>query len=83
MIKFDGKIVQFGFGAVGKSFFEKVAKEIKFNENKYFVITRDKYEFEGYVNLGGLVANFITSEITKENFKEFLTEHVLKKLGKV
>ena len=39
MINFDGNIVQFGFGAVGKSFYEKVSKEIKFNENKYFVIT--------------------------------------------
>ena len=39
MINFDGKIVQFGFGAVGKSFYEKIAKEIKFNENKYFVIS--------------------------------------------
>ena len=27
MIKFDNNIVQFGFGAVGKSFFEKVSKE--------------------------------------------------------
>ena len=31
MIKFSGKIVQFGFGAVGKSFYEKVKKEIEFN----------------------------------------------------
>ena len=45
MVNFDGKIVQFGFGAVGKSFYEKVSKEIKFNENKYYVITMDKEEF--------------------------------------
>lgn len=69
MIKFDGKIVQFGFGAVGKSFYEKVSKEIKFNENKYFVITRYKYEFDAYINLGGMAANFITCEITKDNFR--------------
>jgi len=68
MIKFDGKIVQFGFGAVGKSFYEKVSKEIKFNENKYFIITMYKEEFHAYMNLGGLVANFITCEITKDNF---------------
>ena len=33
MIKFEGRIVQFGFGAVGKSFYEKITKEIQFNEN--------------------------------------------------
>ena len=38
MIKFDGRIVQFGFGAVGKSFYEKLRKEIRFNENKYYDI---------------------------------------------
>lgn len=70
MIKFDGRIVQFGFGAVGKSFYEKVSNEIKFNENKYFVITRDRFEFQAYVNLGGLVSNFIVSEVTRDNFKE-------------
>ena len=70
MIKFEGRIVQFGFGAVGKSFYEKVSKEIRFNENKYYVITRDAYEFDAYVNLGGIVANFITREVTRENFRE-------------
>ena len=29
MIEFKNRIVQFGFGAVGKSFFEKVSKEVK------------------------------------------------------
>ena len=70
MITFEGKIVQFGFGAVGKSFYEKVSKEIKFNENKYFVVTMDKEEFEAYIYLGGIVANFIEAEVTKSNFKE-------------
>ena len=46
MIKFDGRIVQFGFGAVGKSFYEKLSQEIKFDENKYFVITMDQFEFD-------------------------------------
>jgi len=68
MIKFDGRIVQFGFGAVGKSFYEKVSNEIKFNENKYFVITRYTGEFDAYINLGGIAANFITHEIKKDNF---------------
>ncbi len=70
LIKFDGRIVQFGFGAVGKSFFEKISKEIKFNENKYFVITRDSFEFEAYVNMGGVVSNFCVCEVTKDNYKE-------------
>lgn len=69
MLKFEGKIVQFGFGAVGKSFYEKLSKEIKFNENNYFVITREKSEFQAFVNLGGLVTNFIVSDINKDNFK--------------
>ena len=70
MIKYEGQIVQFGFCAVGKSFYEKISKEIRFNENKYFVITRDCFEFEAYVNLGGMVSNFIVHEVTKENFRE-------------
>ena len=40
MLRFNGKIVQFGFGAVGKSFFENVKKEIKFNENNYLTVQR-------------------------------------------
>lgn len=76
MIKFDGKIVQFGFGAVGKSFYEKVSKEIKFDENQYFVITRDKSEFEAYINLGGMVANFLVYEVTKDNFQEIFEKHL-------
>lgn len=70
MIKFEGRIVQFGFGAVGKSFFEKISQEIKFNENKYFIITRDKFEFDAYINLGGIASNFIVSEITRDNFRQ-------------
>ena len=70
MIKFEGRIVQFGFGAVGKSFYEKVTKEITFHESKYFVITRDKEEFDAYVNLGGLVSNFLVREVTRDNFSQ-------------
>ena len=70
MIKFEGRIVQFGFGAVGKSFYEKLGKEVRFNENKYYVITREQYEFEAYVNLGGIVSNFIVSEVTRDNFRQ-------------
>ncbi len=70
MIRFDGRIVQFGFGAVGKSFYEKLPLEIQFNESDYYVITREETEFPDYVNLGGIVSNFILKDITRENFKE-------------
>ena len=76
MIKFDGRIVQFGFGAVGKSFYEKVKKEIKFNEYEYYVITRYPEEFEAYVDLGGIVANFSLQEITKANFREIFDHYL-------
>ena len=76
MIEFNGKIVQFGFGAVGKSFFEKLTKEIKFDERNYYVITMDKFEFEAYINLGGIVSNFITAEITRDNFKEIFGKYL-------
>ena len=70
MITFEGRIVQFGFGAVGKSFFEKLPKEIRYKENNYYVVTRDSGEFKAYVNLGGIVQNFLVREVTRENFRE-------------
>ena len=78
MISFDGKIVQFGFGAVGKSFYEKVAKEIRFKEYHYYVITREEYEFDAFVNLGGMIANFVVAEVTRENFKEVFGQYLNK-----
>lgn len=76
MIKFDGRIVQFGFGAVGKSFYEKVSNEIKFDENKYFVISRYAGEFDAFINLGGMAANFLTYEITKDNFRPIFGKYL-------
>ena len=76
MVKFEGKIVEFGFGAVGKSFYEKVQKEIKFNENNYYVITADKSEFNAYINMGGMVANFVESNVSKDNFKEVFEKYL-------
>ena len=76
MVKYEGKIVQFGFGAVGKSFYEKVQKEIKFNENNYYVITADKSEFNAYINMGGMVANFVESNVSKDNFKEVFEKYL-------
>lgn len=76
MIKYSGKIVQFGFGAVGKSFFEKVSHEIKYNENNYIVITRDKEEFLAYINLGGIASNFHVCDINKDNFQEIFSKYL-------
>ncbi len=76
MITFNGKIVQFGFGAVGKSFFEKISKEIKFDEYKYFVITKSDSEFEAYINLGGVMSNFIVAEINRENYKDIFGKYL-------
>lgn len=76
MINYNGRIVQFGFGAVGKSFYEKISKEIKFNEYKYFVITRDQTEFEAYINLGGIASNFITAEITRDNWQDIFSQYL-------
>ena len=76
MVKFEGRIVQFGFGAVGKSFYEKVQKEIKFNENNYYVITADKSEFNAFINLGGMVANFVEANVTKDNFKKVFEKYL-------
>ncbi len=70
MIKYDGRIVQFGFGAVGKSFYEKLAQEIRYQENKYYVITANPEEFEDYINLGGISQNFVVSEVDRDNFAQ-------------
>ena len=77
MITYDGRIVQFGFGAVGKSFFEKLKKEIDYDENKYYVITREPDEFEAFINLGGLVSNFIVQKLQERIIKAFLS-HIWK-----
>ena len=74
MIKFDGRIVQFGFGAVGKSFFEKISKEIKYNEYHYHVVTMDSDEYKAYINLGGIGENFHVKEVKKENYEEVFGE---------
>jgi len=76
MIKFTGKIIQLGFGAVGKSFFELIPKEIRFDKTKYFVITKNDEEFEYYKELGGVENNFIHRELNKENFESFLGKYL-------
>ena len=69
MIEFKNRIVQLGFGAVGKSFFEKISKEIKFNKEDYFVISRDKLEYTFFLELGGKLGNFIVTDINRKNYK--------------
>ena len=59
MIKFDKRIVQCGFGAVGKSFYEK-----------------DSFEFEAFINMGGMTENFIVQDINKDNFKEVFEKYL-------
>ncbi len=76
MIEFDKKIVQLGFGAVGKSFFEKVSKEIKFDINKYFVISRDKLEYSFFIELGGNINNFIVADINRNNFEKVFSNYI-------
>lgn len=74
MLKFNNNIVQFGFGAVGKSFFEKLSKEIDYNENNYYVVTKDKTEFAAYINLGGIAQNFFIYDINEDNFIEVFSK---------
>ena len=76
MIEFKNRIVQFGFGAVGKSFFEKISKEIKFDKDKYFVISRDRLEYTFFLELDGNIGNFIVADITRENFKKVFSKYL-------
>lgn len=76
MIEFKNKIIQFGFGAVGKSFFEKVSKEIKFDKDKYFVISRNKLEYTFFLELGGNIGNFIVADINRKNFKNIFSKYL-------
>ena len=76
MIVFNNRIVQFGFGAVGKSFFEKVSKEIKFDINNYFVISKNKLEYTFFLELGGNIGNFIVANINRNNYKEIFSKYL-------
>lgn len=76
MIEFKNKIVQLGFGAVGKSFFEKISKEIKFDKDKYFIISRDKLEYTFFIELGGKLGNFIVADINRKNFKQIFSKYL-------
>ena len=76
MIEFKNRIVQFGFGAVGKSFFEKISKEIKFDIDNYYVISRNKLEYTFFLELGGKVGNFIVADIKRNNYKRIMEKYL-------
>ncbi len=76
MIEFKNKIVQLGFGAVGKSFFEKISKEIKYDKNKYFVISRNKLEYTFFLELGGNIGNFIVADINRANYQKIFSQYL-------
>ena len=76
MIEFKNRIVQFGFGAVGKSFYEKIFKEIKFNKENYYVISRNKLEYTFCLELGGKLGNFIVADINRNNYKQIFAKYL-------
>ena len=76
MIEFKNRIVQFGFGAVGKSFLEKVSREIKFDKDKYFIISRNKLEYTFFIELGGSIGNFIIANINRDNFQKVFSKYL-------
>ena len=76
MLEFKNKIVQLGFGAVGKSFFEKVSKEIKFDIEKYYVISRDKLEYTFFLELGGKLGNFVVASIKRDNYEDIFSKYL-------
>ena len=76
MVNFNGRIVQFGFGAVGKSFFEKIFYEIKFDKNNYFVISRNGLEYKYFLELGGMPKNFIQADIKEDNFRDIFSRYL-------
>ena len=76
MIEFKKRIVQFGFGAVGKSFFEKISNEVNFDKDKYFVISRNKLEYTFFLELGGKIGNFIIADINRKNFRKIFSEYL-------
>ena len=76
MVEFKNKIVQLGFGAVGKSFFEKVSNEIIFDKDKYFIISREELEYTFFIELGGKFGNFIVTDINKNNYQAIFSKYL-------
>lgn len=75
-VRFDGRIVQLGFGAVGKSFYEKVRMEIDFDEDEYYVASAEPMEKDFFIRMGGKKENFIEAFLTQQNYHVFLSEYL-------
>jgi homospermidine synthase len=69
MQKFGGKILLFGFGAIGKSFFELYSKEIDINAANVFVVDKTNKDIKFFYKCGGIKGNFIKCNVTQKNFK--------------
>lgn len=69
-LKFDNKIVIFGYGLVGKSFLRLLKNEIDFDINNLYVVDMSKDEKDEFLNVGGLKDNFITAHIQKQNYQD-------------
>jgi homospermidine synthase len=71
--------VLFGFGAIGKSIYELIRKEISFNEDNFFVIdkkrTPQSLDFFCQYN-GGRRENYIKKFITKSNFTSIFGKYL-------
>ena len=81
MIKFDGKIVQFGFGAVGKSFYEKVAKEINIRFCSIDIILDNEdilYLMEA--NSGVMMDNFMNIHENGVNIAKYIYGSAINKM---
>ncbi len=75
---FFGRIVIFGYGLVGKSFYRLLKEEVQFSPKNIFIIDKDPANQKAFVNEGGNAENFLTIEVTKQNYRS-----VYKKLLKL
>lgn len=74
---FLGRIVIFGYGMVGQSFYRLLKEEIQFKAEKLFVIDKDGLNKEAFVKEGGIAANFHVINVTKQNYQD-LYQSILK-----
>ncbi|HZJ89263.1 MAG TPA: saccharopine dehydrogenase NADP-binding domain-containing protein [Bacilli bacterium] len=74
---FLGRIVIFGYGMVGQSFYRLLKEEVKFKDEKLFVIDKDELNRKTFVEEGGRATNFHAINVTKQNYQE-LYQSILK-----
>lgn len=67
---FVGRIVIFGYGMVGQSFYRLLKEEVQFKNEKLFVIDKDEFSRKAFVNEGGVAANYLAINVTKQNYQE-------------